>query len=280
LRIDGGSASASGYAGISDRGDLTGEWSLSADSLVGRAGATHFGGDRVAGEIHLSSDHREGKTARAHGELRAEGLQVAAGATKIKANAVGLSGDIELADGGRMAGTYRIRGDGIVGRASDVELSGGFGARGELSAEGGKRRANIRLEAPELTVQVGAGDGTIFRLHSSSASGFWRSTAGDHGDQGEGGGRVVMRAFDAEAGTTRWRGRGTLSASYGAAAASPGISKRLEAHVRRLRSKLGDGDQSPFLLTVRGQGYRLADRRVARRAVTVDRRTVSRIVAV
>ena len=56
--------------------------------------------------------------------------------------------------------------------------------------------------------------------------------------------------------------------------------KRLEAHVRRLRSKLGDGDQSPFLLTVRGQGYRLADRRVARRAVTVDRRTVSRIVAV
>ena len=56
--------------------------------------------------------------------------------------------------------------------------------------------------------------------------------------------------------------------------------KRLEAHVRRLRSKLGDGDQSPFLLTVRGQGYRLADRRVAWRAVTVDRRTVSRIVAV
>ena len=56
--------------------------------------------------------------------------------------------------------------------------------------------------------------------------------------------------------------------------------KRLEAHVRRLRSKLGDVQRSPFLLTVRGQGYRLADRRVARRAVTVDRRTVSRIVAV
>jgi hypothetical protein len=47
-----------------------------------------------------------------------------------------------------------------------------------------------------------------------------------------------------------------------------------------LRSKLGDVQRSPFLLTVRGQGYRLADRRVARRAVTVDRRTVSRIVAV
>ncbi len=56
--------------------------------------------------------------------------------------------------------------------------------------------------------------------------------------------------------------------------------KRLEAHVRRLRSKLGDVDRSPFLLTVRGQGYRLADRRIARRAVTVDRRSVSRIVAV
>ena len=43
--------------------------------------------------------------------------------------------------------------------------------------------------------------------------------------------------------------------------------KRLEAHVRRLRSKLGELQRSPFLLTVRGQGYRLADRRVARRAV-------------
>ena len=42
--------------------------------------------------------------------------------------------------------------------------------------------------------------------------------------------------------------------------------KRLEAHIRRLRSKLGDLHGSPFLLTVRGRGFRLADRRVARRA--------------
>jgi len=56
--------------------------------------------------------------------------------------------------------------------------------------------------------------------------------------------------------------------------------KRLEAHVRRLRSKLGDLHRAPFLLTVRGRGYRLADRRVARRAVAIDRRAASRIVAV
>ncbi|HMK12927.1 MAG TPA: response regulator transcription factor [Acidimicrobiales bacterium] len=56
--------------------------------------------------------------------------------------------------------------------------------------------------------------------------------------------------------------------------------KRLEAHVRRLRGKLGDLHRTPFLLTVRGQGYRLIDRRVARRAVAVDRRSASRIVAV
>ncbi len=56
--------------------------------------------------------------------------------------------------------------------------------------------------------------------------------------------------------------------------------KRLEAHVRRLRAKLGELNRSPFLLTVRGQGYRLADRRVSRRAVAVDRRAASRIVAV
>ncbi len=56
--------------------------------------------------------------------------------------------------------------------------------------------------------------------------------------------------------------------------------KRLEAHVRRLRTKLGELNRSPFVLTVRGQGYRLADRRVTRRAVVVDRRGSSRIVAV
>jgi DNA-binding response OmpR family regulator len=56
--------------------------------------------------------------------------------------------------------------------------------------------------------------------------------------------------------------------------------KRLEAHVRRLRSKLGNLNRSPFVLTVRGQGYRLADRRVAQRAVAVDRRAPSRTVAV
>ena len=56
--------------------------------------------------------------------------------------------------------------------------------------------------------------------------------------------------------------------------------KRLEAHVRRLRNKLGELNRTPFVLTVRGQGYRLADRRVSRRAVAVDRRAASRIVAV
>ncbi len=56
--------------------------------------------------------------------------------------------------------------------------------------------------------------------------------------------------------------------------------KRLEAHIRRLRSKLGDLHGSPFLLTVRGRGFRLADRRVAQRPVAVDRRAASRIVAV
>jgi DNA-binding response OmpR family regulator len=56
--------------------------------------------------------------------------------------------------------------------------------------------------------------------------------------------------------------------------------KRLEAHVRRLRNKLRALNRTPFVLTVRGQGYRLADRRVSRRAVAVDRRATSRIVAV
>jgi DNA-binding response OmpR family regulator len=56
--------------------------------------------------------------------------------------------------------------------------------------------------------------------------------------------------------------------------------KRLEAHIRRLRSKLGDLHGAPFLLTVRGRGFRLADRRVERRPVAVDRRAASRIVAV
>jgi two-component system, OmpR family, KDP operon response regulator KdpE len=56
--------------------------------------------------------------------------------------------------------------------------------------------------------------------------------------------------------------------------------KRLEAHVRRLRSKLGDLQRAQFLLTVRGHGYRLADRRTAKRSVAVDRRAASRIVAV
>ena len=56
--------------------------------------------------------------------------------------------------------------------------------------------------------------------------------------------------------------------------------KRLEAHVRRLRNKLGELNRTAFVLTVRGQGYRLADRRVSRRAVAVDRRAASRIVAV
>lgn len=57
-------------------------------------------------------------------------------------------------------------------------------------------------------------------------------------------------------------------------------AKRLEAHVRRLRNKLDELNHTPFVLTVRGQGYRLADRRVARRAVAVERRAASRIVAV
>jgi DNA-binding response OmpR family regulator len=56
--------------------------------------------------------------------------------------------------------------------------------------------------------------------------------------------------------------------------------KRLEAHVRRVRSKLSEPERSPFLVTVRGHGYRLVDRRIARRAVVVDRRAASRIAAV
>src|SRR5262245_1763413 len=56
--------------------------------------------------------------------------------------------------------------------------------------------------------------------------------------------------------------------------------KRLEAHVRRLRNKLLELSRAPFVLTVRGQGYRLADRRVTRRPVAIERRATSRIVAV